>query len=79
MLADLNIFLMKARCCALNHERGGFLCFTRINKQVVLVIGLLLLFLIALAACSQEPVEVTRVVEVAGARGRSNPGSGSTG
>ena len=34
------------------------------NKRVVLVIGLLLLFTLAVVACEPEQVEVTRVVEV---------------
>ncbi|MCA9932586.1 MAG: hypothetical protein KC415_01590 [Anaerolineales bacterium] len=37
------------------------------QKRYTLLLGLLVLFVFALAACSQEPVEVTRIVEVPGA------------
>ena len=37
------------------------------NKRFFIVTVLLFMFILALAACSQEPVEVTRVVEVPGA------------
>ncbi|HET6445202.1 MAG TPA: hypothetical protein VFI27_11550, partial [candidate division Zixibacteria bacterium] len=36
------------------------------KKRIIIVFGLLLLFSFALAACSQDPEEVTRVVEVPG-------------